>query len=52
VANLGRTSFYTFTQERTDSPGVNYAEGGSTTVWVDFPAGKSVPLPDWLLAVG
>jgi acyl-CoA thioester hydrolase len=52
VANLGRTSFDTFiTLERTDSPGVICAEGGSTTVWVDFPAGKSVPVPDWLRAL-
>jgi acyl-CoA thioester hydrolase len=52
VANLGRTSFDTFiTLERTDQPGVVYAEGGSTTVWVDFPAGKSVPVPDWLRAL-
>ena len=49
VANLGRTSFDTFiTLERTDQPGVIYAEGGATTVWVDFPAGKSVPVPGWL----
>jgi acyl-CoA thioester hydrolase len=30
-------------------PGVVHAEGGATTVWVDFPAQKSKPLPDWLL---
>ena len=52
VANLGRTSFDTFiTLERTDQPGVIYAEGGSTTVWVDFPAGKSMPVPEWLRAL-
>ena len=33
--------------DRTDDPGVVYASGGATTVWVDFPAQKSVPLPDW-----
>jgi len=49
VANLGRTSFDTFiTLERTDQPGVIYAEGGATTVWVDFPLGKSMPVPAWL----
>lgn len=49
VANPGRSSFDTFiTLERTDQPGVVYAEGGATTVWVDFPAQKSMPLPDWL----
>lgn len=52
VAKPGRTSFETYiTLERTDDPGVIYASGGAKTVWVDFPAGKSVPLPDWLRAV-
>jgi acyl-CoA thioester hydrolase len=52
VANPGRSSFDTFiTLERTDSPGLIYAEGGSTTVWTDFAAQKSVPLPDWLRAL-
>ena len=51
VANPGRTSFDTFiTLERTDEPGTVYAAGGATTVWVDFPQQKSVPLPDWLRA--
>lgn len=49
VANPGRSSFDTFiTLERLDQPGVIYAEGGATTVWTDFPAGKSAPMPDWL----
>jgi len=52
VANPGRSSFDTFiTLERTDAPGVVYAEGGATTVWVDFKAQKSLPLPDWLRAL-
>ncbi|MCM5678408.1 acyl-CoA thioesterase [Schlegelella sp. S2-27] len=52
VANPGRTSFDTFiTLERTDNPGTVYAAGGATTVWVDFPQQKSVPLPDWLRTV-
>jgi acyl-CoA thioester hydrolase len=47
VANAGRASFDTFiTLERTDEPGVLYATGGATTVWIDFPRQKSVPLPD------
>ena len=51
VANPGRTSFDTFiTLERTDEPGVLYATGGATTVWIDFPQQKPVPLPDWLRA--
>ena len=49
VANPGRSSFDTYlTLERTDMPGVIHAEGGATTVWIDFKAQKSVPLPDWL----
>jgi acyl-CoA thioester hydrolase len=49
IANLGRSSFDTFiTLERVDEPGVVYASGGATTVWIDFPQQKSVPLPDWL----
>ena len=51
VANQGRSSFDTFiTLERVESPGVIYAEGGATTVWIDFKAQKSAPLPDWLRA--
>ena len=49
VANPGRSSFDTFiTLERSDEPGVIYAEGGALTVWTDFKAQKSVPLPDWI----
>ena len=49
VADPGRTSFNTFiTLERSDAPGVIYAEGGAKTVWVDFPKQKAVPLPEWL----
>ena len=52
VTNPGRTSFDTYiTLERTDEPGVIYAEGGSKTVWTDFKARKSAPLPDWLRAL-
>jgi len=52
VANPGRSSFDAFiTLERTDEPGVLYATGGATTVWIDFPQQKSVPLPGWLRAV-
>ena len=49
VANPGRSSFEAYmTLERTDAPGVICASGGATTVWVDFPKQKSVPLPEWL----
>ena len=49
VGGAGRTSFNAYvTLERTDRPGVVYAEGGAKTVWIDFPRQKAVPLPDWL----
>ena len=49
VANPGRSSFDTYvTLERTDQPGVFYATGGATTVWLNIPQGKTVPMPDWL----
>lgn len=49
VANPGRSSFDTFiTLERSDAPGVIHAEGGALTVWTDFKAQKSAPMPDWL----
>ncbi len=52
VTNPGRSSFDTYiTLERTDQPGVVYAEGGSKTVWIDFAAKKSVPLPDAIRAL-
>jgi acyl-CoA thioester hydrolase len=52
VANPGRTSFDTYiTLERSDQPGLIYAEGGSKTVWTDFKAQKSAPLPEWLRAL-
>jgi acyl-CoA thioester hydrolase len=52
VRNPGRSSFDTYiTLSRTDDPAVLYAEGGSKTVWTDFKAHKSVPLPDWMQAL-
>jgi acyl-CoA thioester hydrolase len=49
VSDVGRSSFDSWaTIERVDDPGVVYASGGATTVWVDFPAQKSVPLPEWI----
>ena len=49
ITNPGRSSFDTYvTLERTDQPGVIYAEGGAKTVWTDFQAQKSVPLPAWV----
>ena len=52
VANPGRSSVETYhTIERTDEPGVIYAEGGAKMVWSDYPAKKSMPLPDWFRAL-
>ena len=52
VNNPGRSSFDTWiTLERADQPGLIYAAGGATTVWMDFPAQKSTALPDWLRAL-
>ena len=49
VANPGRSSFDTYlTLERTDEPGVIYAEGGAKTVWARYDAKKSSPMPEWL----
>jgi acyl-CoA thioester hydrolase len=44
---MGRSTVETYaTLERTDMPGVVHATGGATTVWTDFKAQKSVPIPD------
>jgi acyl-CoA thioester hydrolase len=52
IGAVGRSSFDTYvTLERDDEPGVLYATGGATTVWLDFPAKKTLPLPDWLRAI-
>jgi acyl-CoA thioester hydrolase len=49
TSDPGRSTFESWgTMERSDNPGVIHAAGGATTVWVDFPAQKSKPLPDWL----
>ncbi len=48
VANPGRSSFETYhTIERTDEPGVVYAEGGAKVVWTDYGQKVALPLPDW-----
>jgi acyl-CoA thioester hydrolase len=52
ASDPGRTSFESWaTIERVDDPGVLYASGGATTVWVDFARQRSVPLPEWLRAL-
>lgn len=45
----GRTTFETWTTlEIADDPGVLYAAGGATAIWVDFPKQKAINLPQWL----
>jgi acyl-CoA thioester hydrolase len=52
VSDPGRTTFESWgTMERVDQPGVIYAAGGATTIWVDFPKQKSKALPDWMRAL-
>ncbi|MDE2082199.1 MAG: acyl-CoA thioesterase [Burkholderiales bacterium] len=52
VANPGRSSFDTFhTLERTDLPGVLWADGGARVVWTDYRRRQSAPMPDWLRAL-
>jgi acyl-CoA thioester hydrolase len=47
VSDPGKSSFESWcTLSRTDDPGIIYAAGGATTVWVDFPAQKSAPMPE------
>ena len=49
VSDPGRTTFESWcTLERTDQPGVVFAAGGATTIWVDFPQQKAVGLPEWV----
>jgi acyl-CoA thioester hydrolase len=51
VSDPARTTFESWcTLSRTDQPDVIYAAGGATTVWVDFPQQKAVPLPDAIRA--
>lgn len=52
VAKPGRTSFESYhTLERSDEPGVLYAEGGARIVWTDYAARKSAPIPDGFRAL-
>lgn len=46
VAKPGRSSFDTgFELVRADAPHTLYARGHARCVWIDYAAGKSVPLP-------
>lgn len=52
ASDPARTTFETWgTMERVDQPGVIYAAGGATTIWVDFPSQKAATLPDWMRSV-
>ena len=52
TSDPGGSSFESWaTMERADDPGTIHAAGGATTVWVDYKAQKSRPLPDWLRKV-
>ncbi|MDM0045108.1 thioesterase family protein [Variovorax dokdonensis] len=52
VSDPARTTFETWaTMARADAPDVICAAGGATTIWVDFPRQKALPLPDWLRAL-
>lgn len=49
ASDPSRTTFETWvTMERAEAPGLVHAAGGATTMWVDFPKQKAMPLPDWL----
>ena len=49
VSDPGRTTFETWaTMERADQPGLIYAAGGATTIWVDVVNKKAKDLPQWL----
>jgi acyl-CoA thioester hydrolase len=51
VSDPARTTFETWCLlSRTDDTQTVYASGGATTIWVDFPAQKAAPLPEWLKA--
>ncbi len=52
ASDPGRTTFETWgTMERVDQPGLIYAAGGATTIWVDFPRQKAVDLPEAMRAL-
>lgn len=49
ASDPGRSTFETWvTMARSDDPLRICAAGGATTVWTDFRAQQSRPLPDWL----
>ena len=49
AGQVGRSSFEThFELRRVDKPDALVAEGGAKVVWIDYAAGRSIPLPDRL----
>ncbi|MEM5325410.1 acyl-CoA thioesterase [Paraburkholderia sp. JHI2823] len=51
VGQPGRSSFDTgFELRRADGPDTLYARGNARCVWIDYAAGKSVPIPEMLRA--
>jgi acyl-CoA thioester hydrolase len=52
VSDPARTTFESWgTLELVNEPGVIYAAGGATTIWVDFPLQQAVSLPDRIRAM-
>ena len=52
TSDPGRTTFESWaTMELASQPGLIYAAGGATTIWVDFPKQKAIELPDWVRAI-
>jgi acyl-CoA thioester hydrolase len=52
ASDPARTTFESWaTMERADKPGVIYAVGGATTIWVDFPLQKAIELPGWMRTI-
>ncbi|MEN9538398.1 MAG: hypothetical protein RLZZ126_633, partial [Pseudomonadota bacterium] len=46
TSDAGRSSFETWvTMERENAPDVIHASGGATTVWINYKAQKSMPMP-------
>ena len=52
VSDPARTAFETWYEiEKVGEPGVVYANGGATVIWVDFDRQKAVDLPAWMRAM-
>ena len=52
ASDAARTTFETWvTMERVAEPGVIYAAGGATVIWVDMARQKAAELPQWVRAV-